>query len=559
MSLILLLSLSLVLNAQVSGVKPSCEVKDSNVEKQCLLDMCAPGESSAVNVFTSDQFMNEVNNYKYTLPANIETDLDAFATSMEQAIVARDKLFSEGPDKVADKILSHLDGNVVAMESLFSDKFNVYYSKGEAQIVMSNVNESENSLYGRLAKSYKSLMEISLGYRFRSQRLVDPKSDVFFSGICQEMAENFKISNPIKAKELEVLRSKFKDHNGDPALLLKEMDQLFNQKEFYGMLTNKFQSMKPDLTLALTDRMNQSKKRPFDKEKLKYAVKNTCKVSNFMLEKIVQQNPQAQFVEAQKQIVNLVKSKFIPQMSEHSGQVISEALNQNPFQILTLEKDIHPPYAALNKGLKLAGEGEDVVAYMNTTQFMTQNSDKFLCSTKSVLPSDHYDGTKIVTSAFTLGMEYNDILAHELGHWLSDKMARGDISVTSKAKIVKVRTCITGFYQNNTLVSSNKQFEGDGFRTEEDFADWFSASLNVSPVVSFCDFPKLFSKLSSYLPKQWQNTEKNGDYLPDSNDNHSNNLFRVLHNRLVSGRSISASCKTLMEEHPEAAPKKCDI
>lgn len=125
------------------------------------------------------------------------------------------------------------------------------------------------------------------------------------------------------------------------------------------------------------------------------------------------------------------------------------------------------------------------------------------------------------------------------------------MSEHSKEKFTKLRSCLSSMHpQENRPGVTGYDFPEDKFRTEEDFGDWVAATLERDTDYIGCEMNQMLN---------FGAAEPVDALLSHPSDNHSGELFRLLHSREVQKRPIPQSCRDLIAQSPSEDIKSCKL
>lgn len=276
-------------------------------------------------------------------------------------------------------------------------------------------------------------------------------------------------------------------------------------------------------------------------------VKRTCQLGAFIQDTMEANGTVQKFNDVRDRVIDGFKTKFLPQLSVETAKELGNAITPETFVLIEAKANIYPATFSTKHDQGYT-EPKNAAEFMNDLMLIDR-AENVKCNPGGKLVSDHYQANqnKIYISKYVLTNSFPDILTHEMGHWLSGQLAAGKLSKHSGKKIMKVRKCITKFYDHKREPKYAIKLKGDKFRTEEDFADWFAAKAGLGESGVFCDLKKMVR------------SEETDNYLPNENDSHSNYLFRDINIRLNRGETLPQSCKDLVGSYPESKPQKCDL
>ncbi len=523
---------------------PALDCSLAELSQRCFTSVCNSTRRENIPT-TTDELSRAITAMNYRMPDANSVDADRFVEALVNLNRRSTALVeTRGFDGIADDVLNHLDQNMAALHAFFRSELPVTYENGEVTVVRSDVGGSDPERTERLAGFLKSYFEMYMGVTKAQERLRMPRARQFFMGFLTDVEKYFQRVNPARASAIASARPSLATRSDQEIASLAFSG--LSQDDVRGIFAQKFLPVKNDLTSYLSDRADASKTRVtkgLQPKPIRDSITRSCQLAQFMAGKMNSANPQAQFETAKQNAIRGMYSGFLMKLSEHSRGLIQTALQANPFSPIQFDRNIYPDFPALTLGITPFADQMSPTAYLMQSQVF-EHSEEFVCSLESFIPKDEFNGTEIHTSLFTIATGHPDILAHELGHWVSQQMSSPEMSSTSRAKFTNVRQCLTGFYQNE-------------FRTEEDFADWFQNSTVPSTGIG-CTLDTMVPLLWNFMVGD-TSTETRDPYAPDPADNHSNALFREIHGKMVRGEELSLACRQLVNQYPQAQPRRCEL
>jgi hypothetical protein len=292
-------------------------------------------------------------------------------------------------------------------------------------------------------------------------------------------------------------------------------------------------------------------------------VARTCVFNGFMNEKFQAADPWATYNRQRDETLQGLRERFYPLLSDHSRQVLEQKLqgsdrpvtaqapNQGQvFRPFKIEASLYPNFNDVNTRVSAPLPSDPTLALLQAAQRV---SNIPTCNVQEYLATDHYMiGKEIHSSKYSAVFGDNDILAHELGHWISHQLRQDGISRESRERYDNFRRCLQSFYPRTFW----QRVGLSGGRTEEDFADWFAATISTSKFTFACDLNGFMGTAVGFLTGQAPAAENL--YTPERGSVHSNHLFRDLHRALVRGENLPRSCEQLMELDPSVRPRRCE-
>ena len=525
---------------------PDCDINE--LTQRCYVSICNNVQHNGLPS-TAAELERALSSMNFRMPEANALAADNFVNTLvnlnrrSQALVQ-----TRGFDGIAEEILSNLDTNLQALHTYFqSDLPLVQRPDGRVEVVFNDMAEGDPALLRRLGTFLQSYVAMFLGVTQARQRLAQPGAAEFFRSFLADSEQYFAVHSPSRAQQLRARRSLLTPSSTPAEIATVALSHL-TQEDLRGIFRTKFIAMKNDLASFLRTRQESESRRVskgLQPGPIRESISRSCQLATYMMGRLGSANPEAAFQEAKRQAVRGLHQSFLSKLSDHSRRLIETGLNQDPFDPVQFDREIYPDFARHSQELR------PFIDQMNPTNYLLQSrifnhAEQFVCSVESFMPKDQFDGNRISTSLFTIATGHPDILAHELGHWVSAQMSRPEMSASSRAKFTTLQQCLTGFYA-----------DGSGYRTEEDFADWFMNTTVPSTSIG--------CKLDSMVPLLWNfmvgdTSQTTADpYTPQAGDNHSNGLFREIHGKMVRGEILGLACRQLLNQYPQSRPVRCNL
>ncbi len=535
---------------------PAIDCSLTELAQRCFVSTCGNNPREIIPT-TTEELSRAITAMNYRMPEQNAVAADRFVDALVNLNRRSTALVeTRGFDGIADDVLTHLDQNFNAIYSFFKSELPVTYQNGEVTVIRSDVTGTDPQRTERLAGFLKSYFELYMGVTKAGERLRMPGAREFFLGFMTDTENYFRRVNPARARLVAQNRTDLANRSDEDVAQFALSG--LTQEDIRGVFAQKFLPMKADLTAYLSDRADAAKTRVtrnLQPKPIRDSITRSCQLAQFMISKVNAGNPQAQFEDAKQNAVRGMYNGFLMKLSEHSRGLIQSGLQANPFSAIQFDRNIYPDYPTFTEGIRPYAEQMNATMYLQQSQVF-EHAEEFICSMESFMPKDEFNGTEIHTSLFTIATGHPDILAHELGHWVSERMKSPEMSETSRAKFSTLRSCLAGFYQDKGTPRFESPFP-DGFRTEEDFADWFMNSTVRSTGIG-CTLDSMVPLLWNFMVGDTSNVGRD-PYVPDAGDEHSNALFRELHGKLVRGEDLSLSCRQLLNQYPQAQPRRCQL
>lgn len=525
---------------------PDCDINE--LTQRCYVSVCSNVQHNGLPTTTAE-LESALASMNYRMPEANARAADSFVSNLINLNRRSEALVeTRGFDGIAEDILSGLDTNLEALHNYFrSDLPLVQRPDGRVEVVFNDMAEGDTALLRRLGNFLQSYVEIFQGVTQANTRVTQPGAAAFYRSFIADTEAYFAAANPARAQDLRARKARLTASSSPLDIATVAMANI-NQEDLRGILRTKFIGVKNDLASFLRTR-HESESRRVSKGlqpgPLRESISRSCQLATYMMGRLGNANPETAFQAAKNSAIRGLHQNFLSKLSDHSRQLIGTAINQDPFDHIQFDREIYPDFPAHSQTLR------PFIEQMNSTNYLLQSrifnhAEQFVCSVESFMPKDQFDGNRISTSLFTIATGHPDILAHELGHWVSSRMNQPDMSSTSRAKFTSLQQCLTGFYSDNS-----------GFRTEEDFADWFMNTTVPSTGIG-CTLDSMVPLLWNFMVGDTSTTTAD-PYTPQAGDNHSNGLFRELHGKMVRGEALSLACRQLMNQYPQSRPVRCNL
>lgn len=530
MQVILLFLLSSMAFAQKQYPIPQCDPKVA--ERECYGLICKASDEKLIPLETSE-LQKAFQAHPFVMPENFSEELakvGAIAESIRTA--SRKKLDDKNLGSIASEITANPFDNYAVMKAFFGGELKCVQKNLQCELVSNDLTAYPQGM----KDFYKNFYDKSLLFVEGVNLTIEGKKHLLLKYI-EEMRGT--LTKDQYRKEVKAIKK-----------MKREIDYLLYEAAWIHTYKAKVVSdLKPnqkDIEEAIRLRSEDFMKYDLVSEKRLAYVKRTCQLGSYIQDTINANGNVKKFGEYREKVIDAFRTKFLPKLSAESAKELSAQLTPDTFVLLENNTNIFPPKftSVYDDGYK---EPNNASEYMNGLLTL-QRGEAVKCNTGGKLVNDHYNPNvnKIFISKYVLANNFPDILTHELGHWLSNHLAKGKMSSHSKKKLMNVRKCVTNFYEEK-LPPKFEKHKGDRFRTEEDFADWFTAKAGIEESGVFCDLKKMV------------HSNELDNYLPHKEDTHSNYLFRDLNIRLNRGEVLPQSCRDLMNVYPESQPQKCDL
>lgn len=518
--------------------------------RDCFAQVCEVNSQQPIPT-TVRELEAALSRTNFQLPQNVSRELDVFANKLATLNRSNQNLFrTRGAAAIASDILQKPVLNSEGLMHLLGERLRLTRVGGQFQVVLNDL-DPERALNQRMGTLLSEVMNTKLGLAHPQERMREPGALNFYRDLFFKMEQSFA-SDPARVQRLQTARVQMTGAN--LATFAMNLSSFFTNDEVDRMLAPRVASHSADLTRILTLDAEANATRTTkgtDPRRIKDSITKSCQLASFMLERTRGTNPQARFEEAKSDALRGLEASILPKLSSHTRSFITAELAKNPFRPVDFNRNIYPDLRSFSARVDALPAG-----YLSQFELF-KDSSKFACAFDTFIPEDFFDGEAITTSLFSIALGYDDVLAHELGHWFSDKMGSPGVSGDSRRNFEVLRSCIGGFYQNGGRSIMPTAFRRDTLYTEEDFSDWFAAQVSPKLSKAFCSFDQMAPMFMTYLTG---NVQPGHDvYAPNPQDNHSSALFRILHQKMVRGESLPVSCQNLLNASPGSRPVRCDL
>lgn len=539
MQIILLILLSSFSFAQNGSGPVQCDPVEA--EKQCFNLLCT---NTPKKIIPSDrnELFTAIQTHNYELHPDVVKDFDSLGSLSESIKASTEKALSEGKHiAIAEDFIKSPVEGMRLMDVLFEGELKCIFQAGKCVLISSDMDTYSDEM----KEAFRNLSESTYVFRQGVTMSMEDKKEHLLKAL--EKLVPFKDKNFIKAERKKISRMK---REFEYALYATDATW-FN--DYYKLVSNENTKHIPALSQALKSKMEEMIKLDLSSDAAKDRVYQSCRIASFVKSTVDQNVKPQKFQEQKNRIIQNFRTKFLPSLSKKSGKKLSEILEADPFVLIEHNQHFHPYSPNLSVHRENYVPPENNFDLMRDLTLLNQGRN-FRCNLGGLLISDSFNfGTGYISvSKFVLANGYGDAMTHELGHWFSAQLKHKNVSWHSRQKIWKVRKCIRKNYPTEEAGSRyHLQHPGDKFRTEEDFADWFTAKAGLGENGLFCDLKKISMNFGG--------AALGNSYLPKAGDSHSNYLFRELSLRLNRGEILPQSCKDLIDSYPESQPQKCDF
>ncbi len=524
---------------------PDCDINE--LTQRCYVSVCSSVQQKGLPS-TTGELEQALASMKYRMPEATARSADDFVSTLvnlnrrSQALVE-----TRGFDGIAEDILSNLDTNLPALHAYFkSDLPLVQRPDGRVEVIFNDMAEGDTALLRRMGNFLQSYVSTFQGVSQARERLSQPGAAEFFRNFITDSENYFATSHPSRAQDLGARKALLTLSSTPAEIATVALSQL-TQEDLRGIMRTKFIGMKNDFASFLRAR-NESQSRRVSRglvaTPIRESITRSCQLATYMMGKVAGANPEVAFESAKRQAIRGLHQSFLSKLPEDCRRRMETAIQADPFAPVQFDREIYPEFSRHTQELQSLSQQMNATNYLLQTKIF-DHSDQFVCNVASFMPKDQFDGKQISTSLFTIAAGHPDILAHELGHWVSNIMRQPEM-VSCQEKTTKLFQCLTGFYS-----------DGSGFRTEEDFADWFMNTTVPSTSIG-CKLDVMVPLLWNFMVGATSQTTED-PYTPQAGDNHSNGLFREIHGKMVRGEAVSLACRQLLNQYPQSRPVRCQL
>jgi hypothetical protein len=526
--------LVLILLLSAAFAQDNCNL---DLEKECISSICTIYPDNLV-VADPNMLLDKIKDQPFTMDPALFAKMDELVNRAKetQAILskkANEKAFAQ----FADSIISDPERNVGIINGIFAGDFKCIIKDHHCDLVANDFSEYPEEMK-TFYRKFKDLNYLS------------------------DLDANFASTHHLKKALLESLEAVKTE--------LPPKEYLETQKSISGLRTPTdltryksaawFQSYKKKipsqlapfqdvLAKSLIIKAKKELKTNLSNEKLKAELFNSCKVASYVKDDVLKRATPERYEEMKAKVVSAYKTKFLPKLSAHSAKLMGLETNSKLFKQVEISSSIFPGKTKDSPSLPTMNTAprtpENLLDAFITYKNNLVDISRFRCNIEAYEANDHLQ-MGIWTSPYAIAYGGYDILAHELGHWVSNAMAVDSMSAESKKKFMALRKCIRSMYPTFPDTHS-LEHSYDAQWTNEDFGDWFAAYLDVGTRNLYCEYENMTGNLKASF------------YIPTGANVHSPTLFRALHYRMNKGEKIPPKCQEVIDSHPEIQIKKCSF
>lgn len=540
MQIILLLILSSFAFAQKGGGLPGNQCDPVEAEKQCYNLLCTDTPKKIIPG-DADELTAAYKAHPYELHPEVIQDLNKLTTISDSIKEAGKKsLANNETEKMAAELMATPVETAYLVDELYKGELHCLQQNRKCLVVASDMKKQSDEM----KSFFKRLSDSTYLFREGISMPMDDKK-AYLNEMLAEM------NSKLTADQMKAEKKKIKKLKREVDFMIYQMDAGW-LNDYKKKVAEDLKPYQAALAASLKDKMTELIAIDLSSDEAKLKVKNSCQLASFVKQSIDENVSFEKFDEKKVQIINSFKTKFLPKLSESSAKELSALLKPEGIFLIPENANFHPYPPALGQHTNGYEEPKNQYQVLKDLSLLPRGLE-FRCQSKGMLVKDYFNfgDNSINISRYALANSLNDAITHEIGHWLSAQMKHKNMSGHSRRKLLDVRDCVSDFYPTDKDKSAFAlKHSGDKSRTEEDFADWFSAKAGLGESGLFCDLKKMMNNFVG--------TSKESSYLPHNGDSHSNFLFREITLRLNRGETLPQSCKDLVDYYPESKPMKCD-
>lgn len=249
---------------------------------------------------------------------------------------------------------------------------------------------------------------------------------------------------------------------------------------------------------------------------------------------------------------NSVLNRYVQNIYSRFSRQTQQGLSTINYELdssLEVEGEILPKAEEIQETFTaIPNSGGALEVYRQVRQ-LHKFGETVACKTDYAIAGDNFNPATGVLHLSPWVIKHGDgaILAHELGHLLSDFFTTSQASPNSASKFRQTRACIT---QASGGAVEGGMHPGDGLRTEEDTADFFAQIAVGGIQQSMCRL--LFDPVSALI-----GINETQQIVVDPEDPHSPLLWRALNGLVTSGGQLPRSCQFALSQANITPPRDC--
>lgn len=535
MQIVLLLLIATTAFAQKGG-KPPVQCDPKVAEKECYAKLCSPSTSRLIPS-DREELIKAYSAHKYEIHPQIQTNMDK-VESISRNMQSSFKDALSNPDIISDEIVKSPVSLFAPVATLLEEDMKCLGSNGTCEMVSSDLGSYSDEAKAFFKEWYEST------FIFRDGILLPVKEQKKQMTVILQKMSGVLSEDEIKTEKKKISKLKY------PIDLSNYLYQASWIKKYEEKISRDLVSKKKVLNEILSIKLKEVSE--VNVARLSNRTLKSCQLADYLETTLNNNVTQEKFEKARAEAIQGLKNNFLAKLSEESFKKLSASLDPSKihlFEPMGSYRPFTPNFSVHANEYKAPFKGTDYLRDIG----LFQNFASHVCDSKLSLPIDVFNfGTEeMFLSKFTIANGYGNVIAHELGHWVSKQLVTNKMSSHSRRKLDKVRKCVRGYYPKEKTPSPMLfKDKKDHVYVEEDFADWVASVAGPKVPGFYCEMDKLLENIGGITSPS--------SYLPRSGDTHSNQLFREISTMMNRGEKLPQSCVDLVGVYPEMQPKKCE-
>lgn len=257
--------------------------------------------------------------------------------------------------------------------------------------------------------------------------------------------------------------------------------------------------------------------------------------------------PSIQDFEGFLESVERIKQAYVERVFSRFSPGVEAELSQRTYNILLSPQSKLVPEQEKVRNYMAYESNPDAGSLLSFVNELQLGWEDITCGRE--YHNDRYNRSsqKIFVSGLTVKRRDLSVVSHELAHGMSHYFESLDPAHSDRRSYENVRSCIG---QSSGGSRAGGRFPKDGVRAEEDTADFFADIVHQNLLRSKCSsvVDPVTALFGQYYPIKIE---------PENWGEHSSDLWRALHAKMLTDDAIPLSCQRALAENGTVMPTDC--